>query len=167
MFRYTLVIIFLLNLLSCVAPEADYYESGIYHDPDFIRELKDRAVDRVMVDGTYYILEAYLWRDFMPVCPPDGQPLIAVNYLLNLDSVAVPERFDLIRQYVIMEDSVWIAEYSGTAYSPAVYKTARKSTNGPKWGPLITVDVIARMRDSETQTDHLLKCDSVLIVRTD
>jgi hypothetical protein len=120
-----------------------------------------------MVDGTHYILEAFLWRDFMPVCPPDGQPLIAANYLVNLDSVAVPERFDLIRQYVIMEDSVWVAGYSGTAYSPAVYKIARKSTNGPKWGPFITVDVIARVRDSETHTDHLLQCDSVLIIRTD
>jgi hypothetical protein len=167
MFRYVLIILFSLIISSCVVPEENEYESGIYYDPEFIGELRENALDTLTIDGTQYILEAYLWRDFMPACPPDGQPLIAVNYLVNLDSVAVPDRFDLILQYVIMEDSVWVTEYGGTAYSPAVYKIAGKSTNGPKWGPLITVDVIARMKDSETQTDYLLKCDSVLIIRTD
>ncbi|MBW6458562.1 MAG: hypothetical protein K0B52_05295 [FCB group bacterium] len=167
MLRYIFVMIFVSCLYACVVPEANSHESGIYHDPEFILELRENATDTLRVDGTKYVLEAYLWRDFMPVCPPDGQPLIAANYLVNLDSVAVPDRFDLILQYVIKDDSVWIAEYSGTVYYPAEYKIARNSTNGPMWGPLITVDVIARLRDSETQTDHLLKCDSVMIVRTD
>lgn len=55
----------------------------------FINQLES-APEEIEIDGRKFGLEAYLWRDFMPFCPPDGQPLIALIRITAVDSLQFP-----------------------------------------------------------------------------
>ena len=35
--------------------------------------------DTIYIEGRQVYLSTYMWRDFMPISPPDGKPLIAIN----------------------------------------------------------------------------------------
>jgi hypothetical protein len=136
-------------------------------DKDLIQELDNKAIDVVTINLHNYFLDAYLWRDFMPVSPPDGKPLISINWLICADSIAIPDNIKLVQQYVISGDSVWIADYDNETHQTPVYKIESVSRNGPKWGPFVHVDVIARISDSNTNLDYYLKLDNAYILRTD
>src|SRR3970040_2496548 len=43
------------------------------------------APDIIDIEGEKIILNTYLWRDFMPVSPPDGKPLIALIMIESVD----------------------------------------------------------------------------------
>src|SRR5213592_847795 len=66
------------------------------------RALAPRVVS---VDGATLRLEASLWRDFPPISPPDGKPLIAGLRVLAVDGAPIPS--------TLRVDSVWI--YNGAA----------------------------------------------------
>lgn len=40
-------------------------------------DAHDSVTESATIEGREYRLGTYLWRDFMPISPPDGQPLIA------------------------------------------------------------------------------------------
>jgi len=73
------------------------------------------------------------------------------------------------QQYVIYGDSVWIANYEDEAPPPSTldYKIDKNSRNGPKWGPFVYVDVIAKISNTKTNQVYYLKREKVLILRTD
>ena len=55
-----------------------------------IQELLD-APEQLDIDNYSFALEAGLWRDFMPVSPPDGHPLIAVaTAIVSLQHIRDP-----------------------------------------------------------------------------
>jgi hypothetical protein len=136
-------------------------------DQDLIREINSKSLGKVTIDNHDYILETYLYRDFMPISPPDGKPLISVNCIMSSDSSAIPDNIKMLQQYVISGDSVWVADYQIETPSTLGYKNIRISNNGPKWGPGIKVDVIAKITDINTGHDYYLKQEDVLIFRTD
>jgi hypothetical protein len=111
-------------------------------------ELRD-APEEVTVDGLSVRLETYLWRDFQPVAPPDGQPLIAVLRVMTTDGTPVPPTLHADQAWVIADGVSWAAsvreEQGRVAGSPSFEVVAR---DGPKWGPGIAVDVVIRLRAS-------------------
>jgi hypothetical protein len=62
------------------------------------------APEQIEIDGREYILETYLWRDFMPPAPPDGQPLIALIWVTATDSLAFPPTIDANMLWVINDE---------------------------------------------------------------
>jgi hypothetical protein len=121
----------------------------------------------VSMDGATLRLEASLWRDFQPISPPDGKPLIASLRLLTVDGASIPS--------TLRADSVWI--YNGAAvWSASVTEEQSRSAgasffevvarNGPKWGPGIEVDVVVQLHDAAGQP-FLLQAPRALIGRTD
>jgi len=121
----------------------------------------------VTIDSQDFFLEAYLWRDFMPISPPNGKPLISINWLISVDSSVIPKNIELKQQYVIYDDLVWISQYENETHPTPDYKLERVSRNGPKWGPFVTVKVVAKITDTKTKKNYYLKLDSVRILRTD
>jgi hypothetical protein len=91
----------------------------------------------------------YLGRDFMPISPPGGHPLMAAIEVVAEDGGVFPED--------ITVDRIWI-------YGPTVWDTAPTEVrrapeagtppdqieviarDGPKWEPGIEVDVVLRLR---------------------
>ena len=105
------------------------------------------AKPTVTVDGATLVLETYIWRDFQPISPPDGKPLIAVLRVKTADGSPVPRTVTADRAWVILGSDIWetavVEEQSRTAGASYFEVVAR---NGPKWGPDVTVDVAVRLR---------------------
>lgn len=107
-----------------------------------------------------------LFRDFMPISPPGGRPLIASIPVVAEDGGAFPEH--------ITVDRVWI-------YGPTVWDTAPAEVrrapeagtppdqievvarDGPKWDPGIEVDLVLRLRAGAST--YFLRLTSVTIQR--
>ncbi len=127
------------------------------------------APDTVTIDGIAVILETYLWRDFMPVSPPDGQPLRAVITVLPVNSEYLPAGIDADKIWIITGSENWVGllEKTGeyTAGRPLT-RLEKTSGGGPKWGPGINVEVVVQLRDKKGNT-YLLGAGKQLIHRTD
>ena len=163
--KYILIFVF-IGLLGC--NEYDFKDdSNVRFDPEFIMKLNSQSVDTLKLDSKKYILEAYLWRDFMPISPPNGRALVAINWLIDLDSTDISTNLDLVEQYVIYNDSVWIVPYENGTHTQHLYKLEKISINGPKWGPKIYVDVISKIHNSNTHINYYLRLEDVYIGRTD
>ena len=130
------------------------------------------APERVRIDGREYTLSANAWRDFQPVAPPDGQPLIVVVKVSPSDMMPLPSDIAIDRIWVLNGKKQWSAapEESGdrgqstTGQSP-VTRLETAVRGGPKWGPGIKVDVVVRLKQGK-QT-WLVRAPGVEIKRTD
>ena len=128
----------------------------------------------VAIEGRSYRISAaspagatVLWRDFMPVSPPDGRPLVASIRVESADGAPFPQD--------ITVDHVWV-------YGPSTWETAptevRRSPeagtppsqlevvarDGPKWNPGTKVDAVIRLR-SKTGI-YFLRLAGITIERT-
>lgn len=125
------------------------------------------APEQIEIDGRKYVLETYMWRDFMPITPPDGKPLIAIIWVTATDSLKFPSSVDADWLWVIKDKKLWRTRFSNKqrrAYDD--YKLEKVARDGPKWGPKIQVDVVVRLVDREKKT-YLLKAPNQWIGRTD
>ena len=162
--RFTSIILIAISFLTgCKKDEV----SNIIVDKELILELDNNAAGVITIDSHDYFIDVYLWRDFQPISPPNGKNLISINWLIRADSSAIPDNIELKQQYVVYGDSLWIADYENETHQIPEYKQKKVSRNGPKWGPLVYVDVIAKVTDSKTNRDFYLKRDKVFIIRTD
>ena len=126
-----------------------------------------RAVsERVEIDGREYTLAANLWRDFMPMAPPDGESLIAALKVSPADAMPSGD-LAIDHVWVLNGEKQWsvaVAKPSGGGQLPAT-QLEQSVRNGPKWGPGITVDVVVRLKQGK-QT-WLVRAAGVPIKRTD
>lgn len=109
-----------------------------------------------IVAGRPFQLSASLWRDFMPVSPPNGQPLAVV--------IRLPDQLTTVRVeriWVIFGDEVWSA---AAEQVPGTQDWVARE--GPKWGPGVRVDVVARLRDGSDR-EILVRAPDRMIQRTD
>ena len=137
-------------------------------DDEQILQIKEKAVDTLIIGSNSFVLDAYLWRDFMPESPVDGKSMISINWLITTDLVNIPNNISMVKQYVFYGDSIWVANYENEAPIPNLpkYKMERISRNGPKWGPKIYVDVISQIYDSLTNKKYYIERKGVYVERT-
>jgi hypothetical protein len=112
----------------------------MYFDPLLAAELR-LSQETIQTDANTLALQTYLWRDFMPISPADGKPLISINKLSDIDSAAVSSGIQMVKQHVINDDLVWTANYSEVSNADSLIWEG-VSREGPKWGPDIMVDVV-------------------------
>jgi len=107
------------------------------------------APTRVVLAAKSLTLDASLWRDFMPISPPDGKPLVAVLQVRTEDGSEVPATVRAEMVWVLNGTDSWLSvpreERSRSETAPVYEFVAR---DGPKWGPGITVDVVVRLGDA-------------------
>ena len=164
--KYIIIFTTLILLISC--EKEDINESNIRIDKELISELNSKSYDTLIIESNKLVLDAYLWRDFMPISPSDGKAMISINWLRDIDSTEILDNIDLIEQYVIYNDSIWIAEYENeTSTTQPDYKIEKISREGPKWGPKIYVNVISKVRDSNTNNDYYIRIKNIYVERTD
>jgi hypothetical protein len=164
--RKYIIITALVLLIGC--NKDDINESNIRIDTELISELNSKSHDTLKIESNKFVLDAFLWRDFMPISPPNGKPMISINWLRNIDSTKIPENIDLIKQYVIYKDSIWVSDYGNKDLTEqSEYKIKKISRDGPKWSPKIYVDVISKINDSDTNNDYYIKIKNVYVRRTD
>ena len=161
-----LIFTVLVVLLGCEKAEIEN-KSNIRKDAELLGELKNSSVDTLKIGSNHLILDAFLWRDFMPESPAGGSPLLSVNRLIDIDFTGIPGNIDLVKQYVVYNDSIWISDYENETLPSTDYKKEKISRNGPKWGPKVFVNVISKIHDSDLNKDYYLKAENIYIVRTD
>lgn len=148
-----------LSLFSC-----DSDSEKLNHE-QILRVLKD-AKQTQTIGVSSFQLEACIWRDFMPICPIDGKEMISINWLVSTDS-PIPDHINMVKQYVIYKGEIWEADYENESYPVHSNKLERISRNGPKWDTGIYVTVVSQIYDSKTKTTYYVKCDNVIVGRTD
>lgn len=94
----------------------------------------------VDIDGSYLTLDAYVWRDYTPPTAPDGDPLRSSITLNLISGPEILSQVQLIRQYVIYGNEVWAADIFDLEIGTSTLQGT--SSNGPKWGPDVLVDVV-------------------------
>jgi len=131
-----------------------------------LRDLES-APEKIVISGSEYTLETYLWRDFMPISPPDGKPLIAIVKVKSLGETAISSKIDATRLWVVKGKEIWETEFTNEQRSAAGDTLEKVGRNGPKWGPRITVDVVVKVIDLKNNKEYLLKASNQDIERTD
>lgn len=146
-----------LILFGCEQEPSDDHQ--FIYDPAAIEWLLEESCDTIRIDSMKYILEAYLYRDFMPVSPPEGRPMVSLNCLVALDSTEIPRAINLIKQFVIYHDTIWVKDYEKDDYDDTTrtYQLCRVSKNGPMWEPGVLVDVIAEIYNSTKDSTYYLR----------
>lgn len=103
------------------------------------------APKQICIENRIYRLETSLWRDFMPISPPDGKPLIVVIKVIPNDSLKFPSNMDADHLWVVNGQEIWSTSFSDEEVPQDEYILEKIARNGPKWDPGITVDVIIRL----------------------
>lgn len=129
------------------------------------------APEEISIEGRRMILKASLWRDFMPISPPGGKPLIAAVSIAAADLKEFPSSLAADRLWVIKDgNEVWESDFSdepGRPKGPDEKHLLREiARDGPLWGPGIAVDVVVRILDKKGAS-HYLKAARQPIERTD
>jgi len=125
------------------------------------------AADSVEAAGAGLRLGTDLWRDFMPIAPPDGEPLRAVLLITTADSSAFPPALRADAAWVLKGDEVWATWVKETRPRlPGAPTLEVYAEGGPKWGPGIEVDVVVRLRDAADRAWYL-RAREQMIHRTD
>ena len=117
--------------------------------------------------GTRLVLGASLFRDFMPILPPedvDGRPLMAVLRVSTVDGGPLPTGLTIDAAVVRFGSEVWQSQPETVPTNDPALLLGR-SRNGPKWGPGVIVDVEVTVKQGSESA--VLHAPAVLIERTD
>jgi len=121
------------------------------------------APTKIVLAGKTLILGTSLWRDFMPIAPPDGKPLVALLQVKTGDGSSVPATVSADTVWVIHGAQIWsglLQEERSRAETMPLYEVVARE--GPKWDPGITVDVVVRLRDASGRAFLLRATDQVI-----
>ncbi|HEX6371331.1 MAG TPA: hypothetical protein VF006_20600 [Longimicrobium sp.] len=130
--------------------------------PSHLRE----APTQVQVEEHSLIMETYVGRDFMPISPPDGKPMVAVLRIRTVDGQPFPSGVTAERVSVVQGDQVWTAPTIKEHDSQEPHTLEVIAREGPKWQPGTKVDVVVYLRDSAGR-EHLLRAPDQTIQRSD
>ncbi len=156
------LIIFAL-IIYILIPSCKLFESSGPSIQDLLA-----APEQIEIDGREYILETYLWRDFMPPTPPDGRPLIALIWVTAIDSLPFPPSIDANRLYIVNDELLWETAFSSEDRPDnpnREHQLEKIAREGPKWGPNIQVEVIVSVVDGENNI-YLLRASDQFINET-
>ncbi len=135
------ITIFLLSCSSSIDPD--------YHLDDSLEklpiEMLNSAPKNLTVDGIELSMETDLWRDFMPISPPDGKPLIARIEIRAQDERTLPEQLNADAVWVVYEDQVWGTRLTETQFEHDSTRLVKVARNGPKFGPGENATVVVRI----------------------
>ncbi|SNT58937.1 hypothetical protein SAMN05421812_11191 [Asanoa hainanensis] len=120
--------------------------------------------ETVVIDGATVRIGTFLNRNFMPISPPDGKPMLA-GVRVRADPAVLPSlRAELIA--VICGAEVWVSHLvEETARIPDGSEFEAVGRNGPKWKPGQPADVVVCLRDGVAGR-HLVRVPHQVISRS-
>jgi hypothetical protein len=142
---------------------------GLLPDGTLVEHLDGlKAVPSVVsMAGATVRISTYLWRDFMPICEPDGDPLIAVVTITADPPSPVPPSIQAVRLVLVYGSTLWITrvveEHASMRNDSGFQVVARE---GPKWGPDVFVDAVLEIRGGDGHSylvragEQLINCTS-------
>ncbi len=144
------------------------YSSVDYHLDDSVEKIPLRVLlstpENLIIDGVPLKLKPNLWRDFAPSSPADGKPLIAGIEIVASKGKNLPDDLDTDAVWVAKSEAVWGAHYSDELFEEDPKRIVKIAREGPKFGPNIKVEVIARLRYKGNT--YFLRASGVKIEKT-
>ena len=170
--KRALVVALLLAPCSC-APEPALMEAATpLSVTDAEPEVEPTAAmlpeipESVNIGAAEYRFDAYLWRDFMPISPPDGKPLLCSIQVKEVGSKTFAPGVTAEHLWVFHEAEVWSTPFSDEERPSGGNILDKMARGGPNWGPGVNVDVVVALRDVGGRR-HLLRRVQQPIDRTD
>jgi hypothetical protein len=106
------------------------------------------APETIQAGGVDLRLTTFLWRDFMPMSPPDGGPLLLNLGIVTADSSAFPASLRADVAWILNGKAVWATAVTEQPRAPGDFALRVYAGGGPNWGPGLDVDVVVRLRDA-------------------
>jgi hypothetical protein len=125
------------------------------------------APDMAEIDGREFKLSASAWRDFMPIVPPGGNPMIVFVKLTCDDMMPMPLDLGIDHIWTLKGDEQWDGPTQAAKESPEQVGPRLEATvsGGPKWDTGSQIDVVVRLtRGKEV---WLVRAAGVTVKRTD
>jgi hypothetical protein len=130
-----LILLLTLLMIRCSNP--------VSVPPDIPIETLLSVPDTLDIEDQRFVLSTDMWRDFQPISPPDGKPLMAFVFIETIDSSDISSSIDANGIYIVYNDQVWRSFFTEENLPPIDSELYRKiARDGPKWGPDVYVDVI-------------------------
>jgi hypothetical protein len=114
---------------------------GIIDTPDGILD----APTVLSVNDREYILDAFIWRDFMPSTDPGLQLLMAAIDLVDQDSTDMADNVALEFLWLVKGDTTWATTFTDEGRLNLGYKLHEMARNGPEWEIGAQVDVVVKV----------------------
>ena len=135
------------------------------------------APESIVIEGRELFLKTELWRDFMPVVYPEGQQpavpgslLAAIIIVTATDSSKLPSAIATDELWIINGNEIWNTSIRDISYSDGPllkpFTIVKMIGNGPKWKPLVQVDVIVSIHDNRGRV-KLLRAENQWIGQTE
>jgi hypothetical protein len=158
--RFIVILTFLIILVSCEKPD-------VSENSNLVNSLNASSRDTIEIGTNKYILEAYLSRDFMPGYQRK-RPLVALIYLVNIDSLPISSNVDISKLYVIKDQLIWTSN-PVDSNQPQVpdFKIDKLRNDGPEWDVDTYVDVVAEVINKSTNDKFLIIARQQKIQRLD
>ncbi len=118
------------------------------------------------IENRTYHLEILLGRDFMPITPPNGEPLSVVVRIKPNDSINFPKTLDVRNVWVIKNFMYWRSKLETLETPYGTNYLVKAARGGPKWGPGITVDVLVQLVNNNDKL-YYMKVENQMIERYD
>ncbi|HUL43123.1 MAG TPA: hypothetical protein VLY03_02085 [Bacteroidota bacterium] len=125
--------------------------------------------DTITMDRRQLYLATSMRRDFQPISPPDGKPLVAICSVTATDSTRLPASISADAVWIVYRNQVWNTWFTNETIPTDELrpnKVVKYARNGPKWGPNSSVDVIVRVTGADGKF-QLLRAPNQWIGRTD
>jgi hypothetical protein len=117
------------------------------------------------VAGVPLRLEADVWRNFQPLTPESGPPLLAVLRLTS--DRAIPAGLVIDAVTLIRGDQVWTGMARQETPPEAQAQSAEfMLRDGPQWSPGDTLEVVVRLREAGGAT-AMLRAPHIVIQRVE
>ena len=125
-------------------------------------------VPQTQTIGTYnFRLEAHLARNFMPIIPSSGAPLVAVISLVETEQKNIKGKFELQTFKIAAFERTWEPSFlTDTSFSNP-YEIRRVSHDGPQLKPGRFVDVIGEFKSLETGKTYDILASKLEIKRSE
>ena len=165
--RIKYILIFLVVLISrCSLFDFDNDNND---GPGELNLILEDIPDTLKIENKSIILKTEMWRDFQPISPQNGKPLIAIFWIKTIDSTSLPEGIEADAAWIICEDEIWdtyFLDEEPPDYEVQPYQLYKIARDGPKFGPNIYADVVVRIIDN-MNIIYYLKAKDQYIYRTD
>lgn len=163
LYQLALFIISFVLLISCSMVNDPEYHLDDSLDKIPVQILKNAPSD-LTIDGLKLNFEPFLWRDFQPISPPDGKPLIANVTITAKNGSPLPEKLDSDMIWVLYENQVWGTIYTETQFEHDPTRLVKVARNGPKFGPGKGATVVIRITYGDES--YLLRKSGQEIIKT-
>jgi hypothetical protein len=141
-------------------------EGDIINDLKEAQNLIDKSNDTITIDNQYLILETDIYRNLTPGGPLSKRDtrIVVPFWVVNIDSTLITDKFELSQLYIILENQIWISQPMIEKESYEVENRLHGiSKSGPEWQTGLSVDIVLKMIDFETNEDkYLIARDQII-----